>query len=80
MPVEGSTRYPGFQFDDDSRPLPAVGAVLERVGGQVGGWELALWFTAGSDWLGGLRPVDVLATAADQVADAAGRLADERVA
>jgi hypothetical protein len=46
----------------------------------MSGWELALWFTGSSDWLGGLRPVDVLDTDADQVVEAAQRLAEEILA
>lgn len=78
--VDGSVRYPGFQFDEGGRPRPAVAAVLAVAGERMSGWELALWFTGSSDWLGGLRPVDVLDTDADQVVEAAQRLADEILA
>jgi hypothetical protein len=57
----GAQRFPGFQFDEDGRPYPLIAEVLALLGVRLGGWELALWFTSSSDWLGGqLRPVDVL--------------------
>lgn len=78
--VEGASRYPGFQFDGQGRPLPIIGAVLEAFGGRLSGWEIALWFTGDNDWLGAVRPVDALGTDADQVREVAQRLADELVA
>jgi hypothetical protein len=75
--VDASTRYPAFQFDAEGRPLLAVGEVVDALGSKLRGWELALWFTGTNDWLGGVRPVDVLASAPEQVAHAARALADE---
>lgn len=74
--VCGQTRYPGFQFDAAGRPQPIIAAVIEAFGTCLTGWELALWFTGANDWLGGLRPVDVLNAREDVVA-AARRLRAE---
>ena len=69
--------FPGFQFDPDGRPRPIIAEVIDVLGDRLEGWELALWFTGSNDWLGGLRPVDVLDSAAEQVVDAARRLSVE---
>lgn len=78
--VDGSARYPGFQFAPGGRPRRVVADVLTVLGGSLSGWDLALWFTASNDRLGGLRPVDALdGTTSDHeaVVTAARRLADE---
>jgi hypothetical protein len=75
--VDSSARYPGFQLGQRGRPLPVIAEVLKAFGGRLSGWELALWFTGAHDWLGGMRPVDVLETDADQVVAAARNMADE---
>lgn len=78
--VDGSGRFPGFQFGQNGRPLPVIAEVLAVVGERVTGWELALWFTGSSGRLGGDRPVDVLDSDPELVVEAAGRLADELLA
>jgi hypothetical protein len=75
--VDGAQRFPGFQFGANSKPRPVIAAVLAAVGDRLSGWELALWFTGGNGWLGGMRPVDVLDSDPDLVIEAAGRLAAE---
>ena len=83
VPVDGDARYPGFQFDPAGKPLPVIAGVLHALGDHLSGWELALWFSGSNDWLGGSRPVDVLAgPPADHVVveEAAQRLADELAA
>jgi hypothetical protein len=73
----GQTVYPGFQFDDDGRPLPAVAKVLAALPREVmSDWEVGYWWTAANGWLGGARPVDLLATAPDSVVEAARRLGE----
>jgi hypothetical protein len=74
--VEGTQRFPGFQFDENGKPLPVVAEVLKVLGDRLTGWELALWFTSSSDWVGGeLRPVDVLDSDPEPVAQAAAAVA-----
>ena len=75
--VGGEALFPGFQFDAHSHPRPVIARVLEVFGDRLTGWALALWFTGSNDWLGALRPVDVLDSAAEQVVDAARRLSVE---
>lgn len=75
--VDGSQRFPGFQFGANGKPLPVVAQVLAAVGDRLSGWELALWFTGSNGWLGGMRPVDVLDSDPELVVEAAGHLAAE---
>jgi len=73
---QGTAFYPAFQFNDEGQPLPVIASILSTVGRQSGGWELALWFIAGNGWLGGRRPVDLLRTEPEIVAQAAEREAE----
>lgn len=75
--AEQTLRFPGFQFDEEGRPLAVVRTVIERLEPALGAWELALWFVGPNSWLGGERPVDVLSDSADEVAHAASMLAAE---
>lgn len=61
VPVAGMVFFPGFQFDADGTPLPAIAATLTAIADRVAGWELAVWFITANDLLDGRRPVDVLA-------------------
>ena len=70
---QGTTVYPGFQFDDDGRPFPVIAQVLAVVGDDGSGWPLALWFTGADGWLDGHRPVDLLHEDPDAVVEAARR-------
>ena len=72
----GTTYYPGFQFDAEGRPLPVIAEVMRRLGAKSGEWELALWFTAANGWLDGGRPVDLLESGPEEVAQAAEREAE----
>ncbi len=70
VPVRHTQRYPGFQFDEHGRPLTVISEVM-AVAGHLGGWGLALWFTAASERLGGARPVDRLRRQPGSVLEAA---------
>jgi hypothetical protein len=72
--------YPAFQFDEDGRPVEAVGGALEHLRGELTDWQTALWFTTASGWLGGQRPVDILRDDPEAVAGAAAREVGELVA
>jgi hypothetical protein len=72
----GATYHPGFQFDAEGRPLPVIAEVIRRLGAKSGEWELALWFTAANGWLDGGRPVDLLQSEPEEVAQAAEREAE----
>ncbi len=73
----GATYYPGFQFDDEGRPLEGVAPVISALAGKVSDWGLALWLTGSNGWLGGARPVDLLPTEPGRVAEAAAREAED---
>ncbi len=75
---QGRTVYPGFQFDPTSGELrPTIRAVLAALpADRMSDWEVALWWTASNGWLGGRRPVDLLAHDSDQIVVAAARLAE----
>ncbi|MCP3963187.1 MAG: hypothetical protein GY719_35555 [bacterium] len=68
----GQTLFVSFQLDADGRPLPVIAQVLEAFGGDEG-WQTALWFLAGNGWLGDSRPIDLLISEPERVAEAARR-------
>jgi hypothetical protein len=72
----GATCYPGYQFDDQGRPLPVIAEVIRALGGKSMEWELALWFLGNTGWLDGRRPVDLLESEPDEVAQAAAQEAE----
>jgi hypothetical protein len=73
--------YPAFQFDEHGRPLAAIAGMLEQLrAGQLSGWQIALWCTSATGWLGGRRPVDLLRDEPEAVLQAAGREVGELVA
>jgi hypothetical protein len=62
------TYFPGFQFDDQLKPLEVVGRVLEIFAPHaMTEWEIALWFTTPNGWLEDNRPVDLLQDDPDSV-------------
>jgi chaperonin GroES len=67
--------FPGFEFEADGSPLPIVKEVTRALtldgDRDVSAWEVALWFTSRTGWLGDERPVDLLNTAPEQVVMAA---------
>ena len=67
---QGQTLFVSFQFDADGRPLPVIAQVLEAFDGDEG-WQTALWFLANNGWLGGPRPIDLLSSDPERVAEAA---------
>jgi hypothetical protein len=67
----GAEVFPGFQFDEQGRPLPVIAEIL-AVMRSLSGWEIALWFTGGNVWLEDEdRPVDRLRIEPDAVIEAA---------
>jgi len=67
--------FPAFQFEE-GKPLEAIAKVLELLGRQKSGWQLAFWFTSHNGWLSGKRPVDLL-KANDAIASAAAQEAEK---
>jgi hypothetical protein len=58
---QGKDYFPGFQFDESCRPLPAIARVLEVLDEyELKPWEIAFWFTAPTGWLGDRAPVEAL--------------------
>jgi hypothetical protein len=72
----GATYFPAYQFDIEGRPRPVIAQVIKAVGSKWSEWELALWFTSGTGWLDGQRPVDLLESEPEEVALAAERKAE----
>ncbi|MGV9800748.1 hypothetical protein ACWDTP_22130 [Mycobacterium sp. NPDC003449] len=66
------TLFPGFQFDADGRPLPVIRR-LRDLAAELGWSEngVVQWLCAPSTYLGGRRPVDLLAVDPDRVVDTA---------
>ncbi len=75
----GQTYFAAFQFGPDGRPLPVIAEVRRAFGDDGEGWPMALWFDTANGWLGGERPVDVLTSDVNQVAEAARREARELI-
>lgn len=69
----GCDYFPAYGLDQAGgfRPLPAMAQVLDVFAGRKDGWGLAFWFASVNGMLGGKRPQDLLATAADRVIAAA---------
>ncbi|GGC84844.1 hypothetical protein GCM10011512_09610 [Tersicoccus solisilvae] len=58
----GRNLYPGFQFDDDGHPRPAVARLLGTARSlDVSDETFALWLVAPAEALDAQRPVDLLA-------------------
>jgi len=70
--VDRVTRHPGFQISADGNPLPIM-AQLRAVAANAGWTDEGLveWQLSPTTYLGGSRPVDLLATGPDRVVDVA---------
>ena len=74
--------FPAYALDPNTnyRPYKALAEVINVFGNKKDAWGLAYWFTSVNSFLGGLRPLDllaneserVIAAAKDEVADLAG--------
>ncbi len=75
VPVGDELLYPGFQFNAEGKPKPAIGGTIDllRSDPHTTDWQMALWFATPTSWLGGIRPVDLLDEDPDAVIDAARR-------
>ncbi|HEX3529544.1 MAG TPA: hypothetical protein VH988_20990 [Thermoanaerobaculia bacterium] len=73
----GATYFPAFQFDDQGRPRPVLAQVIASLGSKSTEWELALWFMGNTGWLDGKRPVDLLESDPNAVAEAAASEAED---
>jgi len=73
VPHQGSVYYPAFQLDEEGKPHPAVAGILKALSKKLSDWGMALWFAGAYGWLGGRRPVDLLATEPGLVIEAAER-------
>lgn len=73
----GRQLFPGFQFDPSAAPLPVVADVLAALPREeMSEWEVALWWVAANEWLGGERPVDLLGDDPAALPSAASRLTE----
>ena len=68
--VNGTKFCARYGLDDQCRPLPAMGQVLEVLA-SWDEWQIGFWFDAVNSYLGGRRPRDVLASRPDAVVAAA---------
>lgn len=67
---DGQGRFPRYALDENYRPLPAMETVL-RILGMISNWRIAAWFESSNAWLDNRRPREVLATAPEDVIEAA---------
>jgi hypothetical protein len=79
VPVGDELLYPGFQFNAEGKPKPAIGPTIDllRSDPHTTDWQMALWFVTPTSWLGGTRPVDLLDEDPDAVINAARREASD---
>jgi len=75
VPVGDELLYPGFQFNSEGKPKPAIGPTIDlmRSDPHTTDWQMALWFVTPTSWLGARRPVDLLDEDPDAVINAARR-------
>jgi hypothetical protein len=75
VPLGDELLYPGFQFNAEGKPKPAIGPTIDllRSDPHTTDWQMALWFVTPTSWLAGIRPVDLLDDDPDAVIDAARR-------
>lgn len=75
VPLGDELLYPGFQFNAEGKPKPAIGPTIDllRSDPHTTDWQMALWFVTPTSWLGGIRPVDLLDEDPDAVINAARR-------
>lgn len=80
IPYKGRNYYPGYALDPQRqyRPRTELKLILETLGAQVTGWELAFWFDSPNSYLGGKRPKDMPATVPGKVLFAAQMGAHDR--
>lgn len=58
--LEGQTKLPTFQFDNENKPLPGIAKVLKIFGDHLTDWEKAIWFITPNGWLKGKEPIDLI--------------------
>ena len=75
VPAGDELLYPGFQFNAEGKPKPAIGPTIDLLSSDphTTDWQMALWFVTPTSWLGGTRPVDLLDDDPDAVISAARR-------
>lgn len=69
----GIDYFPGYAFDPEKNysPYQSVKIVISHLGAASDGWGLAFWFHSINSFLGGKRPMDVLAKQSNAVIAAA---------
>jgi hypothetical protein len=69
----GVDYFPGYGLDRDAgfRPLKALAKIIATFSEHKDGWGMAYWFHSDNSFLGGKRPQDLLASAAERVMEAA---------
>jgi hypothetical protein len=69
----GEDYFPGYALDPEQSYLPyrALRTVIEHFKPTKDGWSLAFWFQSVNSFLGGKRPMDLLAEKPDEVIAAA---------
>jgi hypothetical protein len=71
--LHGQDCFPGFQFDSLTQHChPEMAEVIKALArDHEPGWQMALWFITGNDWLDGNMPLDLWGTQRRAVVDAA---------
>lgn len=67
----GRDWFPSWALDEGGQPLPVMKSILALFGESKSPWAIAFWFHAPNSWLGGARPMDLLARRPTDVVKAA---------
>lgn len=67
----GRDWFPSWALDEGGQPLPIMKPILAVFGDSKSSWAIAFWFHAPNGWLGGARPIDLLAKRPSDVLKAA---------
>ena len=59
--LRNQDHYPGFQFDhENQRIFPEMAEIIALLAADYDhGWQMALWFSCNSEWLGGNTPLAI---------------------
>lgn len=60
----GSDYYPAYGLDPEAeyRPIKGLAPILAVFGDALDGWDIAIWFASANSFLGGVAPMNLLAT------------------
>lgn len=61
--------YPSYAYGDGFRPIPVIKNVIGVFRDKESDLKIAAWFASNNSWLRNLRPLDLILTSPDAVAE-----------